>query len=405
METQGMASGQHSAAPSALGYQYQTSYCLFELLRRINDHDRSDAAISLELHDDVAWDENGTATELLQLKHHLNRAGSLGDQSSDLWKTIEVWLDAGDPADPQGPMLTLITTSTATPGSAAHALRADSWNPAAALDMLRTAAAASTAQATAATRARFLDLSPADQQAFVSRMVVVDAEPTIDDLDHRVRQLLWAALPPGQEDTFLALVWRWWASVALDMLRQRRRSMDVGEVRAAIGNIRNQFHDEDLPTLIELADIDEAEVVEVHGERVFVQQMRWVQTGQVHLKKAIVDYYRAVTQSTEWLDRDLVDLAELRRFEDNLRDEWDRAFADMLEDLGAEADPTDDATKARLGRALLRKLRESTAVTVRRRYSDPFFARGKRHELADTGHIGWHPDFQQRLEALLGLPA
>lgn len=27
-----MASGQHSAAPSALGYQYQTSWCLFELL-------------------------------------------------------------------------------------------------------------------------------------------------------------------------------------------------------------------------------------------------------------------------------------------------------------------------------------------------------------------------------------
>ena len=70
METQGMASGQHGAAPSALGYQYQTSCCMFELLRQIGSHDRSDAAISLELHDDVAWDENGTATELLQLKHH-----------------------------------------------------------------------------------------------------------------------------------------------------------------------------------------------------------------------------------------------------------------------------------------------------------------------------------------------
>jgi len=53
METQGMASGQHSAAPSALGYQYQTSYCLFELLRQIDHHDRSDAAISLELYDEL----------------------------------------------------------------------------------------------------------------------------------------------------------------------------------------------------------------------------------------------------------------------------------------------------------------------------------------------------------------
>ena len=94
---------------------------------------------------------------------------------------------------------------------------------------------------------------------------------------------------------------------------------DKGEVRAAIGSIRNQFHDDDLPTLIELEDMDEDQVVEMHEERVFVQQMRWVQVGHVQLRKATVDYYRAVTQSTEWLDRDLVGLAELRRFEDNLR--------------------------------------------------------------------------------------
>jgi hypothetical protein len=397
MDTQGMASG-HSAAPSALGYQYQTSWCLLELLRR--GPDRPDAAISLELHDDVAWEDQGSATDLLQLKHHLNQAGSLGDQSTDVWRTIQVWLDFGDRADPQGPALTLVTTSTAPPGSAAYALRAESRDTSAALDLLRTAAATSTASATTASRDQFLALSPSEQQAFVSRIVVSDGERNIDDVDGQVSQLLWYTLPAGQEDTFLALVWRCWAGVALDMLRSRRRSVDVGEVRAAIADIRNRFHDEDLPTLVELADIDVDEIVELNGDRVFVRQMSWVETSQVHLRKAIVDYYRAVTQSTEWLDRDLLGLAELQRFEDNLRDEWERAFADMLEDLGVEPDPDDDA-KARLGRALLRKLRDSSTVTVRRRYSDPFFARGKRHELADMGHIGWHPEFQERLEALL----
>lgn len=144
-----MASGQHSAAPSALGYQYQTSWCLFELLRHAPD--RPDASISLELHDDVAWDMDGTATELLQLKHHMNEAGSLGDQSADLWKTVEVWLNAGDAADLQGPALTLVTTSTASPGSAAFALRADNRDTATALDLLRTAAVTSTAKSTAKT--------------------------------------------------------------------------------------------------------------------------------------------------------------------------------------------------------------------------------------------------------------
>jgi hypothetical protein len=41
-------------------------------------------------------------------------------------------------------------------------------------------------------------------------------------------------------------------------------------------------------------------------------------------------------------------------------------------------------------------LRDSTAVTVRSRYTDPFFARGKRHELADDGPVGWHPEFQAK---------
>jgi hypothetical protein len=123
-----------------------------------------------------------------------------------------------------------------------------------------------------------------------------------------------------------------------------------------------------------------------------------VSFGARNLRRAIVDYHRAVTQTTDWLDRDLIGLAELRRFELNLRDEWERVFEDMVEDLPANVD---DKTKARAGLELLRTLRESTAVTVRTRYNDPFFARGKRHELADIGAIGWHPDFQARLEQLL----
>lgn len=47
-----------------------------------------------------------------------------------------------------------------------------------------------------------------------------------------------------------------------------------------------------------------------------------------------------------------------------------------------------------------------TLVTERsnvrlRAYDEPFFTHGKLHELADDGRVGWHPDFQARLEALL----
>jgi hypothetical protein len=35
------------------------------------------------------------------------------------------------------------------------------------------------------------------------------------------------------------------------------------------------------------------------------------------------------------------------------------------------------------------------------RYDEPFFARGKHHELADDGRIGWHADFRIKLRELL----
>jgi len=390
--------GQHSAGPSALGYQYQTSWCLLELLR--SGPERPDAAITLELHDDVAWDTHGSASELLQLKHHLNAAGSLTDQSADIWGTVRAWMDAGDPSDPLGPLLTLVTTSVATPGTAAHALRVDFRDVYAAVGRLRAAAIQSAARDTAVARARFIELGPAGQQAFVSRMRVIDGAETIDNIDQRVRQMLWAVLPVGDApaETFLALVWRWWSGVALDMLLRRRASVDVGEAHAAIAGLRDAFNADNLPTLVELADVNEDEVVAALGSCIFVQQMSWVEYGPVNLRKAIVDYYRAVTQTTDWLDNDLVGRRELERFEDNLRDEWARAFEDMLEDLALDAD---DATKVELGKRLLRQLRDSTAIAVRSRYNDPFFARGKRHELADIGQIGWHPEFQQRLEEML----
>lgn len=35
--------------------------------------DRPDEAVSLEMHDDVAWEQDGTATDMLSAKHHRSR--------------------------------------------------------------------------------------------------------------------------------------------------------------------------------------------------------------------------------------------------------------------------------------------------------------------------------------------
>jgi hypothetical protein len=69
----------------------------------------------------------------------------------------------------------------------------------------------------------------------------------------------------------------------------------------------------------------------------------------------------------------------------------------MVEDLPAGATEEEKKTA---GKRLFRQLRDST-LTIRTRYTDPFFARGKRQELADLGHLGWHPEFETHLSQLL----
>jgi hypothetical protein len=396
METQVMPAGQHNASASAVGYLYQVNWCLVELLR--NAANRPDQAISLETHDDVAWEKSGSPVELLQAKHHVGVSAGLGDKDTDIWRTLLVWMNTAQPADPQGPGLVLVTTSVAQAGTAARALRADVRDTSAAVIKLTDAARSSKADNTRKAREMFLALTEAQRHIFLSRVVVADGAPTADDLDESLARILWHALPHRNPELFLSMVWRWWAGVALDMLRGRRGQVGAGEAQGAISQVRDQFSEDNLPTTVELDDVDAGSVIAVHGEDAFVHQMRWVGCNETNLRKAIVDYYRAVAQATRWLTEDLIGMHELEKFEDNLRDEWERVFADMVEDLGLAAD---ESAKITAGKELLRRLRDSTAVNVRLRYNEPFFARGRRHVLADNGDIGWHPDFQSRLESLL----
>ncbi|MET8601876.1 Helicase associated domain protein [Streptomyces althioticus] len=126
-ETVAMASSAHEASASALGYIFQAQLALLELLR--GQEDRPDGAISLELHDDVAWEEDGRPAELLQVKHHIRSVRSLGDKDDDVWRTIQSWMDTHAPGDEYGPMLTLVTTQQARPGTAMAALKAPNPDP------------------------------------------------------------------------------------------------------------------------------------------------------------------------------------------------------------------------------------------------------------------------------------
>jgi hypothetical protein len=61
----------------------------------------------------------------------------------------------------------------------------------------------------------------------------------------------------------------------------------------------------------------------------------------------------------------------------------------------------DDSTKREAGLRLLHERVNQAQVRLRARYDEPFFSRGIHHGLADDGRVGWHPEFEKRLEGML----
>ena len=386
----------HGASAPALGYLYQSQWPLVELLGR--GRDEPDAALTLELHDDVAWEDDGTPTELLQLKHHVNAAGRLGDKDDDLWRTFRVWMDAHAPGDPSGPTLSLVTTETAAEGSAGAALRPSSARDTAeARRLLETAARVSTAQASEDVRQRFLDLPEPDRAVFVDRIYVLDAAPTIGDaLDAQLRRALYPVLPKDHEQAFIDQLWGWWHRLAVALLRRERGTVTALDVKAKVDELRNSFAGDNLPTLVRREDID-FDVEQTYARRPFVEQLRWIGLTAKLLQKAMIDYYRAYTQSALWVEDNLVALDELQDFEADLVDEWERQFEFMTMKLPEGADKGE---QRRAGEELFRLVTENSSVRLRA-YDEPFYTHGTLHGLADDGNVGWHPEFQVRLKALL----
>jgi hypothetical protein len=389
---------EHTAAGSALGYLYQCYLPLLQLAQRASFE--PGLTVSLELLDDVQFDEHGQPKELVQTKHRIETRGDLSDTSVDLWRTINAWISAlGRLAADESPALTLVTTATAADDSAAHYLRNDAErDEELALGRLERAAHTSLNQQTAAWRTRFSRLPAESRAALVRAMTIADGATTIAGFDEELKRALFWALPSADRaEAFLDHVKGWWLGIAVKLLRRDFRAFPAGAVLSAVQDIRDQFGPENLPTDPDLPDPDEAAIAGFQG-RVFVRQLGLIAATQRQLAIAIRDYYRAFTQRSSWLRHELLGVAELDRFETKLVEEWEFVFANLTAEL---ADDADEHEKQRCGREVLAHLAENARTRIRARYEESFMTRGTLHGLADEHRIGWHPEFEARLEALL----
>ena len=383
----------HSAAQSAAGYMYQARLALLEALRYA--YSDSGIEIAIEKLDDVSFEKEGTALELLQSKHHLKKAGDLTDTSVDLWKTLRVWAETSkaDPSLPGRTRFALVTTAQAPNSSAASHLRpADAGNrdPAKAEDMLLKAGAASQNVSLTKAITAFTALTPEMRSALVAAIEIIDRAPLIADMESSIEERLRMIAPRGKAALAREQLegW-WWPRICVALQAKTPGVISVLEVEQKLDDIRDSLKRDALP--FDMADVEPPqEELDSLDEMRFVRQLRTIGIGANRLQFAKRDFYRASTQRSQWARQNLLFDGEVGRFDRILIEEWQPRFAQMCDALPKLSN---ESAMREAGHKLYGWV-ETDARFPLRTTTSRFLNVGSYHILADDLRVGWHRDYE-----------
>ena len=388
----------HQASEQMLGYLYQVRYALALLL----ENDNSDCQISIEKFDDVAFSKDDIPIQLIQLKHHIQHQGNLADASTDMWRTIKVWIDAisETPDILDGTNFLIITTATAPIDSAAFLLKKDSnRNPDTAYEKLKTVCFSSVNQAHQRYYDAFREAGEDTVKQLIRQIYIIDRASNIIDVEKDIlKHIRYSCIPKHQKMIYERLE-GWWFKKAIDALCcDTPVFVNQNQVRSFIVSVSQEYADDNLP--IDILDIDDLQESNFSAnEKIFHEQLKLICLGNHRMQLALRDYYRAFRQRASWVRNDLLYVNELGQYEQRLIDEWEHAFAAMEETLSETNNATEEE-KAKEGRQLFSDI-EKRDIRIRPKCQEAFIMRGSYHILANQLKIGWHVDFFARLKQLL----
>lgn len=392
------AEAAHEAAGQALGYLHQCLWALVELGRRTPSSPK--LVLRLEALDDIQFDTDGVATELLQVKHHIGSSSSLSASSVDLWRTLNVWMDLPEQDDS---LLRLVTTQSLATNGDLDGLTSRFRNTEQALTIITAAAESSSNRVTAPWREKFLALDPRQRDALLGRIVLEDGAPHADDIGTAIVETFRYAIPRGRREVFVDQLIGRWAVVAVALLDGSMDAVSGIDLINIVTDITDQLRPDTLPIDPAVTRPFGPTNAQDYHERRFVHQLRWIALDDTRLWKAIRDYHRSYAQRSYWLRHQLVSEAELDRFAFRLRDEWETVFDRKM----AQATRAGRTDLEVVGQEVLEDLAEQSRARIRDRFEESWFSRGMFHSLADgeigipDDPVGWHPDFVLKLEELL----
>lgn len=390
----------HQASEQMIGYLYQVRYALALLL----DNDNSDFQISIEKFDDVAFSKDGLPKQLIQLKHHVQRRGNLTDGSTDLWRTLKVWMDvvSESPDIIEKIEFLIVTTAIAPENSAASYLKKDlKRNVEGAYEKLRNICLESENKEHKKYYETFLKMDENTLKCILSHICVIDGANNIIDVERIFRKQIRYSCIPRYENQICERLEGWWYKKAIEALcSDTPIYITQSQVRSFIVSVSQEYSDDNLP--IDIFDIEDVQESKLSAsEKIFCEQLKLICIGNHRMQTALRDYYRAFSQRANWVRNDLLYVNELEKYEQRLIDEWEHAFAAMEDDLSEYIGVTEEE-KIKKGRRLFSDI-EKKDIPIRPKCQEAFVMRGSYHMLANQLKVGWHIDFYDRLKQLLNM--
>lgn len=382
-----------SAAGSALGYIVQVEYALLLALQKMDDD--VSFRVSLETADDIAFEYEGSPVELWQTKHHIDRQGSLGNASPDLWKTLHNWIEASDDAS----ACFLLSTTIAPADSAAANLgpSRSSEDLVVAREHLNAIAHAAGNKDHASYYEKYLSLTDKQRLDLLSRVTVLDGAVQAAELTDRLVGTVRKSTVPQRRLPLIERLRGWWHGRTLLHLTRITQGIedwiDLEEIEVQLLSIAQSLRDENLP--LDFSNEPQPTPGEVQkDERVFVEQLRIIMLHHGRIRQAIYDHNRAFLQRSRWQREQLLALGELDEYDRRLTEEWNRVFLPLGEPADeVEAVEADAADARREARERYASMQQCSLPEIRSGVRSGYLPLGSLHILADRLEIGWHRDW------------
>lgn len=395
-----------AAGEQGLGYIYQPRFALLQLFQLPEA-----TSVLIEKDDDLDFIDAQGVKSLGSLKHKAE-GERVTDLSIDFWKSVRIWLSRYDRDGRAAADLRffLFTTATVATSSFLHRLLHNTVpkndEEKTVPELARAALATTKSALIKAIGLEYLKLNENEQEDFLSRIVIFDAGPRIQELPELIKDRMRSVRREHRDAVFERLE-GWWNEAIIDLLVGKRTEALTGfEVSDKLAALSEEYQTNNLPITFRRQE-PAARISADADPRLFVRQLREIGVSSARIRNAILDYYRAFEQRSSWTRENLLVSGELDDYEDRLIDEWSRYRDVVFEELD-ETSAEDVLQKA--GQELYRwadlESGNIASLRIREKVTEPYVTRGGFHILANFGplpKIWWHPRFLERLNSALGV--